>query len=419
MAPTWRHPHHEAMMNETMTTPQRQPEFVRPRDDRVIAGVCAGLARRLNIGVGWIRVAFVILSFFGGLGILLYAIGWVVMPSEGATTSIAEGWLGDLEGSTQWIGVGLMVVAGLVLLSATGLVSPELVLAAGLFVAGVLLYRTRSGGEGSSQAPGVTDRTEAVVETAVVAEPVGAAAMIETTSVEIPPTQDHDAAPTIPAATSPQPSAPQAVAPAPPPPRRPPSYLGRLTVASALIVVGLMGLLDNLDVISPGFRHYVGAAVLVIGLGLLVGSVIGRARGLIALGLVLTPVLLFAAAIKVPLFGEYGDDAYRPASVAEIEPVYELSGGRLAVDLRDVAIWSPPAVVRADLGIGELVIFVPRDLDVAVNADVGIGAITLFGQETGGLGLDRTTVYEGGDGVIDVEIDASLGIGSLEVVGVE
>lgn len=48
--------------------------------DKMIAGVCGGLAEYLNIDVVLIRVAFVLLGLAGGPGILLYIILWVVMP---------------------------------------------------------------------------------------------------------------------------------------------------------------------------------------------------------------------------------------------------------------------------------------------------------------------------------------------------
>ena len=57
----------------------------RPRDHRVIAGVASGLARHLGIPVTAVRIALVVLLGFNGLGLLLYAVFWAVLPQELST----------------------------------------------------------------------------------------------------------------------------------------------------------------------------------------------------------------------------------------------------------------------------------------------------------------------------------------------
>ena len=48
-----------------------------------MAGVAGGLARHLDIDPIIVRVALVVLVFFGGSGLLLYAAGWLLVPEEG------------------------------------------------------------------------------------------------------------------------------------------------------------------------------------------------------------------------------------------------------------------------------------------------------------------------------------------------
>jgi phage shock protein C len=62
----------------------------RAREGRVIAGVCAGLGAYVGVDPTLVRLAFVFLSFFGGLGILFYLGAWIVLPEEGDNASIAE-----------------------------------------------------------------------------------------------------------------------------------------------------------------------------------------------------------------------------------------------------------------------------------------------------------------------------------------
>jgi len=64
-----------------MTT-QRQP-LRRSKRNRVIAGVCGGLAEFFGISSFWFRLAFIIALLPGGIpGILIYLLMWMIVPSE-------------------------------------------------------------------------------------------------------------------------------------------------------------------------------------------------------------------------------------------------------------------------------------------------------------------------------------------------
>lgn len=57
--------------------------LVRPRNGRVLAGVCLGLANYLRVDPTIVRIVFFILLIPGGLpGLLPYVLLWVLMPSE-------------------------------------------------------------------------------------------------------------------------------------------------------------------------------------------------------------------------------------------------------------------------------------------------------------------------------------------------
>jgi phage shock protein PspC (stress-responsive transcriptional regulator) len=56
--------------------------LVRPRNDRVIAGVCAGLGRRFGIDPRVVRIAFVLSMLLPGPQILIYLAGWILIPDE-------------------------------------------------------------------------------------------------------------------------------------------------------------------------------------------------------------------------------------------------------------------------------------------------------------------------------------------------
>ncbi len=73
----------------------------RPLDGRMVFGVCAGIARYLNVDVNVIRIVFAVLTLVGGAGIPVYIAGWLLLPEEGAEQSIASEFIGSLQGRSR------------------------------------------------------------------------------------------------------------------------------------------------------------------------------------------------------------------------------------------------------------------------------------------------------------------------------
>ena len=67
-----------------MSSPQKK--LYRSRDNRMIAGICGGLGEYFNMDPTLIRLAVVFLTLWLGGGLLLYLIGWFVIPEEPETT---------------------------------------------------------------------------------------------------------------------------------------------------------------------------------------------------------------------------------------------------------------------------------------------------------------------------------------------
>ena len=59
-----------------------EKRLVRSSMDKKIAGVCGGLARYFDIDATLVRVLFVLLVVFGGGGLIIYALLWLVMPAS-------------------------------------------------------------------------------------------------------------------------------------------------------------------------------------------------------------------------------------------------------------------------------------------------------------------------------------------------
>ena len=56
--------------------------LVRPRSDRMIAGVCSGIARRFGFNANIVRLVFLVSMLLPGPQILIYLAGWLLIPKE-------------------------------------------------------------------------------------------------------------------------------------------------------------------------------------------------------------------------------------------------------------------------------------------------------------------------------------------------
>jgi phage shock protein C len=65
--------------------------LMRPRDGRMLAGVCAGVAGYFGLDVTLVRVIWAVISVLtGGAGVLAYLVAWILIPDQGRKSPIAE-----------------------------------------------------------------------------------------------------------------------------------------------------------------------------------------------------------------------------------------------------------------------------------------------------------------------------------------
>ena len=75
----------------TSPYPARQPKRLeRSRSNRVLGGVCAGVANYLNMDPTLVRVLTVLLTLFTGVPVIVYLVLLFVVPEEGAPTTPAS-----------------------------------------------------------------------------------------------------------------------------------------------------------------------------------------------------------------------------------------------------------------------------------------------------------------------------------------
>jgi phage shock protein C len=72
-----------ATANNAYSAPSPYPKLSRPRDDRKIAGVCAGFARYLGVDVTLVRLIAVVLALCPpSVGLIAYLVAWIIMPND-------------------------------------------------------------------------------------------------------------------------------------------------------------------------------------------------------------------------------------------------------------------------------------------------------------------------------------------------
>jgi hypothetical protein len=194
------------------------------------------------------------------------------------------------------------------------------------------------------------------------------------------------------------------------------SYLGRITIGIMLVGLGVLAILDNIPAIAlePQPRHYMALAVTILGLGLIVGGFIGRARWLILLGVVLVPTMLFSPVFEYDWNTESFDRTVAPGTFAELENSYSLDVGTLVIDLSELP-WDGEVVeldVRVDAG--NIEILIPDEVGVVGEATVDVGRVAGLGRESSGLGNPTIELDEPG-ALGTVELDAAVDVGNIEI----
>jgi phage shock protein PspC (stress-responsive transcriptional regulator) len=365
-----------------MTTEQPiVPRVLRRRgDDRVLGGVASGLADYFNVDPLLIRIGFVGLMVFNGLGLGLYLLCWLFIPTDTDGRSVVQRILGDK-------GIGrVLAIFGLVLIGLIVLVN----IPASTFVL------TPGGAELSS------GRLEFVL-VALIAIVIGYAIFRRREPDAV--IASGDAAATA-AVVPPQ---PVVVRRAP----RPASPLGWYVLGAMLVGIGLLALITGITGASVDPGRYFGLALAVIGAGLVIGTWIGHARLLILLGLLLLPFAFAASLISVPVEGGFGTDRSSPTSAAELSDEYRLVGGQIYLDLTRIEDTGEPIEIKASVALGELNVFLPDDAGLELDASVGGGQMRILGEYEEGTNLESRQVVDG-DGPQFV-LDLEAGLGTVQV----
>jgi phage shock protein PspC (stress-responsive transcriptional regulator) len=405
----------------------------RSSTDRHVAGVAGGLGRHLDVDPVIIRVAFVVLSFFGGAGLLAYGALWLLVPEDDTDDAVF-----DLDARTR--NVALIGVAVLAALLTLGDVwggpawFPWPLIFLGL-IAWVLITRRerrreRQAGQGSWTPPpagyhqrgtmsgwvGATDAPAAGTGPDAPSSPAtgGAAPHAAAAGTAYAPAPGGPGAPGAPSG----PAGPAYWAPPPRPRPRDPRKAGPIlfwfTLALILLAEGVLGTLD-LAGVPVTDSAYPALALGITALMLLVGAFYGRAGGLILIGLVATVVTVGAT-----VAGEYDGERIdqTPLTAAQVDDSYSVGSGEVVLDLsrvRDVEDLDGRDL-EVHAGFGRVEVVLPDGVDVAIDARVeGPGHLAVLGGDRGGVNIEEQSSVDGGVDAPRLDLEAWVGVGEVEV----
>jgi phage shock protein PspC (stress-responsive transcriptional regulator) len=394
----------------------------RSSSDRMIAGVCGGLGRYTGVDPVVFRITLAVLAVFGGAGLVLYAIGWLLIPDDTATQSEAQRLVRG-RGAVFTLfafGIGVLGVIALGAMVGHGWPGPFPAIILAAAIGALIVYRHGYGEPSPSP-----QQQRGTAGGAPLGPPPGYSASSTTEAPQAAPTTTGPTY-TAPSYTAPSYTAPGDehdepwLSPPPPPPapapRRPPSFLGPIGFSLGLVVAGVLLAIGASGAFDISAQGIFAAALLTVGLVLIAGAWFGRSRALIAWGAVLTAALVLAAAANVPLRGGIGNRHDTPISATDLQSSYHLGVGNQMLDLAQLELNGATRHVAATVGIGDLDVAVPANVKVVVHARSGAGELQLFDRSFGGTQLDRTmTMAATGNQAGVLDLDLRVGLGQVHI----
>ena len=329
-------------------------------------GVAGGLGRALAIEPFVIRIAFVVLALFSGIGIAFYVAGWLLLadsPTAAPSSTVRR------------------VVGGIVVLIAvrSAFSGDAHLPRAGWALAIVLLGTAVALWRGRAPVGALPPPTTTIV--------AGGSGASTTDRWEVLTGERGQR------------------------PRPPKSILGLMTIGAAT-VVGATVWLANGSTDNQGTYAF-GWAALVLGAGLVVGAAVGRARWLIVPALLTLLAAITASALtfaNVGLTGRRGDRTEVVGSGNQVATKYRTGIGSFELWLVD---FPGDAATTINVGVGHLSVVVPDGARVQVDARVGMGNIDVLGSSSSGY--RRVLTYDSKGGTRVIKLTLRVGVGAIEV----
>lgn len=395
--------------------PQRLREvqnWRRSRSDRLVAGVCSGIGRALDIDPVLIRVVIGVLIVLGP-GLPIYLAAWLLMPQEGSDRSVAQDVLGDrVRTDHPWlwptvIGVGVFIA----ILIASSVDSGPFKLGP-IVVIGVIwyvfFYKKKDGRSHWSHGFHGRKSTPTTQPTSPVRPQDSPRPQDTTGTTTVQPvwTEDDPLGLYVDETPAPRPAQPVVRA-------NPGLRIVKPLVLSATLLAIVIAWIAQA---SLPLMLAIGLATL--GLGMLVGGFAGKTLGLLPVGILLAfgvaATQIFPA---VPRVRDVNYVASPSTPITATTPAFQVDAGSIRIDLTK-AVFAKGAKITAGGKAGEIVVQLPKDVDVIGSGSVKMGNVHAFGRDKGGYHAELTFSDLGADKVAGpnaVELDLDLTTGSIVV----
>jgi phage shock protein PspC (stress-responsive transcriptional regulator) len=378
----------------------------RPAAGRKIAGVAAGIGYRYGIDPVLVRVAFVVATVFGGVGLPLYVLGWLFFPGDQDQVSPIEALIGRGRSTmskafTIVLVIAFFPLAGIGFGRGWGWFDGGGILGLALLVAALYLLHRSRGQQNRPVAPAEETMTYPMSTSGAAAgtDPLGAPPL----AWDLPDPEP---------AYAPPPATPAGE------PRRPRSKVGPATFGAALLVAGAGAACASLGIDWFNAQHVVGLVLGVLGVGLVAGAFARGGRGLIWLAVPLSIVGAVLTSVPVSNYsGGFGDIDATPTTAAQVQPLYSHTAGDLRLDLTKLPA-TEPVTTEVRAGAGQTTIIVPETADVQYTCEVDAGNVDCLGERTDGVGRPAVTGRDlgtDGAGGLRVNVQVSQGAGDIEV----
>jgi hypothetical protein len=346
--------------------------------------------------------------------VLLYLLGWLLLPAQGDQSSGAESVVGRGRSSMSAV---LTIVLVLLLVPATAAVlsghgSGIIGVAVGLGAL-LLLHRSRAAlGEIPGSPPPAAPSAGHPPETAqaIPATP-GEPGANTTDDPERPAPPAWDPLGAAPFAWDlPEPSAPAPTTP----PRWAGSKITPITLGLALLAGG------TALAFAPGLSAAQVAAMLlgVVGLGLVVGSFLHGGRGLVPVAIPLALLTWILSAAPTSDF-QVGTRHWIPTTTAELQEHYSVTLGNGDLDLSHLQLTNGQTVkTNVAVGIGETDVVLPPNVDAQVSCRTQVGDVDCLGRTDSDGSPSRVTLTDtgaDGPGGGTVILDVHSGVGQVHV----
>ncbi|MGV9554106.1 PspC domain-containing protein [Streptomyces sp. NPDC003522] len=420
---------------------ERPPHrFRRDREHKLLAGVCAGLGRQCDMDPVIFRITLAVLSATGGIGLIFYGFAWLFVPyTDDGGNEVRKLLTGRVDGQALAAVLFALVGCGVFLsmLNNGGVLTFAVVLSLLLAGAGYWSRHREASDADPLAAQAVADAPPEAKAPPVPAaypswwrDPIvkdgthdggtgylwgpgdsGASDFMSSVDVDLTGYAHSRQDIRTPYARAPR--------------SRGPRWIGGWSFLLALLAGGLATRFAwDGHPLGTSLQAGLSVALVVLGTGIAVSSLLGRTgAGSVLLAIVTAGLLAGSATVPKDIGTRWVDTTWRPATAADVREGYDLGTGDATLDLSRLR----PAKGRtvstdAEVGLGRLRVVVPPDVTVEVRIDVGLGDIRLPGEDRKDVDVEpgkhrevTLSPLSGGKDTGTIDLDLRVGAGQVEV----